>query len=97
MSCFIIHMIYHAYYLRRHLWRRAYAIILHLSHLLNVFLAPGFYADQRENRAFLRNVSRGKRVLDLCCYSGGFALSAALGGASDVTGDSFYLHLAFSF
>ncbi len=46
----------------------------------------GFYCDQRANRAFLRSVSRGKRVLDLCCYTGGFAISAALGGASRVTG-----------
>ncbi|KAL3691593.1 hypothetical protein R1sor_005244 [Riccia sorocarpa] len=46
----------------------------------------GFYADQRENRHFLRPLCKGKRVLDLCCYSGGFALNAAVGGASHVTG-----------
>jgi 23S rRNA G2069 N7-methylase RlmK/C1962 C5-methylase RlmI len=28
----------------------------------------GFYADQRESRAFLRSITRGKRVLDVCCY-----------------------------
>ncbi|HTI51287.1 MAG TPA: class I SAM-dependent rRNA methyltransferase [Planctomycetaceae bacterium] len=36
----------------------------------------GFFLDQRDNRhAFVRYV-RGGRVLDLCCYSGGFAMNA---------------------
>lgn len=43
----------------------------------------GHYADQRENRAFIRNLvnQRGgsNRVLDLFCYTGGFAMNAALG------------------
>ncbi|KAL2641303.1 hypothetical protein R1flu_008890 [Riccia fluitans] len=47
----------------------------------------GFYADQRDNRHFLRSLCKGKTVLDLCCYSGGFALNAIVGGASHVTGD----------
>lgn len=47
----------------------------------------GFYADQRENRDFLSTISDGMRVLDLCCYSGGFALNAAKGGAADVIGN----------
>ncbi|KAL4369661.1 hypothetical protein GQ457_05G009560 [Hibiscus cannabinus] len=46
----------------------------------------GFYADQRENRMFLSTVSHGQRVLDVCCYSGGFALNAAKGGAMSITG-----------
>lgn len=46
----------------------------------------GFYFDQRENRARVRRWAPGARVLDLCCYSGGFALNAALGGAASVTG-----------
>lgn len=46
----------------------------------------GFYCDQRDNRRQIRTLSSGKRVLDLCCYSGGFAISAAMGGASSVTG-----------
>jgi 23S rRNA G2069 N7-methylase RlmK/C1962 C5-methylase RlmI len=46
----------------------------------------GFYCDQRENRALLRSISAGKRVLDLFCYSGGFALNAAAGGATEVLG-----------
>ncbi|KAL2632026.1 hypothetical protein R1flu_016712 [Riccia fluitans] len=46
----------------------------------------GFYADERDNRHFLRLLCKGKTVLDLCCYSGGFALNAIVGGASHVTG-----------
>jgi 23S rRNA G2069 N7-methylase RlmK/C1962 C5-methylase RlmI len=46
----------------------------------------GFYADQRESRDFISTLSRDQKVLDLCCYSGGFALSAAKGGATKVIG-----------
>ena len=44
----------------------------------------GFFCDQRDNRKKFRGIVEGKSVLDLCCYSGGFAVSAALGGAADV-------------
>lgn len=45
----------------------------------------GFYFDQRENRGAAAAYFRNRRVLDLFCYSGGFALCAArLGGASEV-------------
>lgn len=46
----------------------------------------GFYADQRDNRLMVRSLSKGRTVLDVCCYSGGFALNAAFGGAIHVTG-----------
>lgn len=46
----------------------------------------GFYADQRDSRLLLRSITSGASVLDLCCYSGGFALNAALGGASHTIG-----------
>ncbi|WOL17836.1 hypothetical protein Cni_G26629 [Canna indica] len=46
----------------------------------------GFYADQRESRHLISSISRDQKVLDVCCYSGGFALNAAFGGASDVIG-----------
>ncbi|KAI3496610.1 hypothetical protein L1887_38979 [Cichorium endivia] len=46
----------------------------------------GFYADQRENREFISTISDGQRVLDMCCYTGGFALNAARGHALDVIG-----------
>ncbi|HHI81024.1 MAG TPA: class I SAM-dependent rRNA methyltransferase [Planctomycetes bacterium] len=44
----------------------------------------GFFCDQRENRLLLRRLAGGRRVLDLCCHAGGFALNAAKGGAKRV-------------
>lgn len=46
----------------------------------------GFFCDQRENRLAVRNLARGKRVLDAFSYTGGFALNAAFAGAASVTG-----------
>jgi 23S rRNA (cytosine1962-C5)-methyltransferase len=45
----------------------------------------GWYYDQRDNRAFIAGLARGKRVLDAYCYSGGFAVLAAVAGAISVT------------
>ncbi len=45
----------------------------------------GLFLDQRENRALVRRVSQGRRVLNLCAYTGGFSVAAALGGAEHVT------------
>lgn len=46
----------------------------------------GFFCDQRENRKRFAEMVEGKRVLDLCSYTGGFAISAALvGKAAEVT------------
>ena len=47
----------------------------------------GFFADQRDNRRLLAEFCAGKRVLDLCCNSGGFAIYAkTIGGADEVVG-----------
>ena len=46
----------------------------------------GFFCDQRDNRKKFGALADGRTVLDLCCYTGGFGISAALAGASDVTG-----------
>ena len=47
----------------------------------------GFFCDQRDNRRLLASFCREKTVLDLCCYTGGFAVQAKkLGGASDAIG-----------
>jgi 23S rRNA (cytosine1962-C5)-methyltransferase len=46
----------------------------------------GFYLDQRRSRLALRSISKGKKVLDLFCYTGGFSINAALGGAKRVLG-----------
>ena len=43
----------------------------------------GFFCDQRENRRRLAQWTSGKRVLDLCCYTGGFSLAAKVGGAAE--------------
>jgi 23S rRNA (cytosine1962-C5)-methyltransferase len=46
----------------------------------------GFFADQRENREWLSHQVAGKRVLDLCCNTGGFAVYAKVRGADEVVG-----------
>ncbi|MCK6482074.1 MAG: class I SAM-dependent methyltransferase, partial [Planctomycetes bacterium] len=46
----------------------------------------GFFLDQRDHRARLMERAKGRRVLDLCCYAGGFSLAAARGGAARVLG-----------
>lgn len=45
----------------------------------------GFFLDQRENRFAIRSYCKGKTVLNLFGYSGGFSLSALQGGATKVT------------
>lgn len=47
----------------------------------------GFFVDQRENRRELASFCEGKRVLDLCCNTGGFAVYAlSRGKAAEVVG-----------
>lgn len=41
----------------------------------------GFFVDQRENRSLLERYSKGKRVLNMFCYTGGFSFYAMRGGA----------------
>lgn len=45
----------------------------------------GFFCDQRDNRRKFGALAAGRNVLDLCCYTGGFGISAALAGAEEVT------------
>ncbi|TAE74444.1 MAG: class I SAM-dependent rRNA methyltransferase [Verrucomicrobia bacterium] len=45
----------------------------------------GFFCDQRDNRKKFADLAADRSVLDLCCYTGGFSVSAALAGATDVT------------
>jgi len=63
------------------------------EHGLKFRASPGsghktcFFADQRDNREYLTRFTQGKRVLDICCNSGGFAIYAkARGGAEEVIG-----------
>jgi 23S rRNA (cytosine1962-C5)-methyltransferase len=46
----------------------------------------GWFFDQRDNRALIAALAGGARVLDLYCYSGGFAVAAAQRGAASVLG-----------
>ncbi len=41
----------------------------------------GFFVDQRENRALLEHYSKGRSVLNMFCYTGGFSFYALRGGA----------------
>ena len=41
----------------------------------------GFFVDQRDNRSLLEHFSRGKKVLNMFCYTGGFSFYAMRGGA----------------
>jgi len=45
----------------------------------------GYYLDQRDNRAAVARYALGRRVLDVCCYAGGFSLNAAR-NATEVLG-----------
>ena len=44
----------------------------------------GFFIDQRENRSLLQSMSKGKNVLNVFSYTGGFSVAAMQGGASKV-------------
>jgi len=62
-------------------WGVRYQVNFEMGH------KTGFFCDQRENRKRFAELVGGKRVLDVCCYTGGFALAAkVLGGAAEVTG-----------
>lgn len=63
------------------------------EHGLRFRVAPGskhktgFFVDQRDNRLALSTFCAGKRVLDICCNTGGFGVYAkAKGGAAEVVG-----------
>ncbi|MFO0805915.1 MAG: class I SAM-dependent rRNA methyltransferase [Gemmataceae bacterium] len=63
------------------------------EHGLKFRVAPGskhktgFFVDQRDNRKRLASFCGGKRMLDICCNTGGFAVYAkALGNASEAVG-----------
>lgn len=44
----------------------------------------GFFLDQRENRALVERFAKGRNVLNLFCYTGGFSIYALSGGALHV-------------
>lgn len=46
----------------------------------------GFFLDQKNNRAAIHRICKGKKVLDCFTHTGSFALNAGIAGASDVLG-----------
>lgn len=42
----------------------------------------GFFVDQRENRSLLERYAKGRNVLNMFCYTGGFSFYAMRGGAN---------------
>ena len=44
----------------------------------------GFFIDQRDNRSLLEHYAKGKEVLNMFCYTGGFSVYAMRGGATQV-------------
>ena len=53
----------------------------------NAGYSQGIFLDQRDNRAALRKISHGKKVLNCFAYTCAFGVSAALGGAATVNLD----------
>lgn len=45
----------------------------------------GFFFDQRDNRQMVREMAKGRRVLDVFAYTGGFSVYALAGGARTIT------------
>ncbi len=44
----------------------------------------GFFVDQRDNRSLLEHYAKGRRLLNMFCYTGGFSVYAMRGGATTV-------------
>ncbi len=52
---------------------------------LSDYLDTGLFLDHRQTRAIVRDEARGKRFLNLFCYTGSFSVYAAAGGATETT------------
>ncbi len=63
---------------------RQNGLTLHVD--LDAGQKTGGYLDQRFNHVAAAGYLRGRRVLDVCCYTGGFGLVAASRGAASVVG-----------
>ncbi|MCQ5014572.1 class I SAM-dependent methyltransferase, partial [Escherichia coli] len=66
-------------------------VVLFVTTLAMLFLAGaklwqfiGYYLDQRDSRLATRRYVENKRVLNSFSYTGGFAVSALMGGCSQV-------------
>ncbi len=65
--------------------------IVEIEHLKAKFLVDifngqktGFYYDQLQNRKYLSSIVEGKKVLDLCCYTGSFGIISKIAKAKEV-------------
>ncbi|MBS1772351.1 MAG: class I SAM-dependent methyltransferase [Bacteroidetes bacterium] len=58
-----------------------------LNFIINLtdYLDTGLFLDHRITRGMVRDEAKGKRVLNLFCYTGSFSVYAAHGGAASVT------------
>ena len=58
-----------------------------LTFLVNILEGQktGFFLDQRDNRQYVKQISKGLSTLNLFSYSGGFSIYAGAGGANSVT------------
>jgi 23S rRNA G2069 N7-methylase RlmK/C1962 C5-methylase RlmI len=52
---------------------------------LSDYLDTGLFLDHRQTRGLVRDEARGKRFLNLFCYTGSFSVYAAAGGATETT------------
>lgn len=63
-------------------------VVLENGHKFNVNWnegqKTGFFLDQRENRALVGKLAKGRNVLNLFCYTGGFSIYALANGALHV-------------
>ena len=59
---------------------------------MKLLIVDGFFVDQRENRKLLEHYAKGRHVLNMFCYTGGFSVYAMRGGALSVDSvDSSYM------
>ena len=57
----------------------------HLFHVSPAGQKTGFYTDQRQNRLIAARYAAGKKMLDLCCYTGAFSVYAMAHAAAEAT------------
>ena len=76
------------YMYRREDFRENEAVVLENGHKFMVNWTEGqktgFFLDQRENRDLVGSVAKGRNVLNLFCYTGGFSIYALAAGAKHV-------------
>src|SRR5437762_869152 len=83
---FFVRHLERALRLRERIYRAPYYRLIHAEADVLAGQKPGWFYDQRDNRAFIAALADGARVIDLYTYSGGFAVAAARAGAASVLG-----------